>query len=185
MTRISLTDLRRTQERNACSRSSALPTAIRFWIWLIPGRQDPGLATNGRRIVARPRQRHLFVDAQGSLLAVSPLGVFRMQGDPEAKPKTAEILGFKIPLKDNGGRFVEASPLVAALYTPLSAAQNLSQQRIAAVRWPKTASSSSDGQRDVLSGAQGARLRTATNGPRGLFGRHAPFRLRERRDSHF
>lgn len=72
----------------------------------------------------------LFLEDDGSLLAVSTLGVFRMQGDAEAKPKTAEILGFKIPLKDNGGRFVEAGPELN-LFNPLSAAFNQDRNELA------------------------------------------------------
>jgi len=67
----------------------------------------------------------LFVDSHGNLLATSPIRVFRMQGNAEAQPKTIEILGYKIPLKDKNARgiFVEASPQLS-LYPPISAALN-------------------------------------------------------------
>jgi ABC-type transport system involved in multi-copper enzyme maturation permease subunit len=96
-------------------------------LWI--GRQDQGWRRSAGASLPSAAEA-LFLESDGSLLAVSPLGVFRMQGDAESKPKTAEILGFKIPLKDNGGRFVEASPMLP-LYTPLSAAQNLSRNEMA------------------------------------------------------
>jgi hypothetical protein len=63
----------------------------------------------------------LFIDAKGSLLAVSSQGLFRLQGDPTEKPKQMEVFGIKMPAAGQGAKFTLASPALR-LHSPLSAA---------------------------------------------------------------
>jgi hypothetical protein len=54
--------------------------------------------------------RALLIDPREELLAVSSRGVFRLQGNPEAKPRQMELLGFQIPLSVSTDAFVDAGP---------------------------------------------------------------------------
>jgi len=72
----------------------------------------------------------LLVDSQGTPLAVTPRGVFRLKGSVEAKPQPVKVLGIELPLEGDGSKFVEASPALQ-LSTPLSAALNTAKSELA------------------------------------------------------
>lgn len=63
----------------------------------------------------------LLLAPDNEIVAVSPRGVFRLQGNPEAKPRQMQLLGFQIPLTVGGDGFVEAGPTLR-LRSPLAAA---------------------------------------------------------------
>ncbi|MEX2120149.1 MAG: ABC transporter permease [Pirellulales bacterium] len=64
----------------------------------------------------------LLMEPRGTLLAVSPAGVFRLKGNPTDTAKQVKVLGFDLPLGPAGGSFAPAGdamrfrvPLAAAI----------------------------------------------------------------------
>jgi hypothetical protein len=52
----------------------------------------------------------LFLAPRGDLLAVSSQGIYRLEGDLEARQQDINVFGLHIPLPERGGRFVSAVP---------------------------------------------------------------------------
>ncbi len=52
----------------------------------------------------------LFVAPRGDILAVSSQGIYRLEGDLEARQQDINVFGFHIPLPEKGGRFVNVDP---------------------------------------------------------------------------
>ena len=69
---------------------------------------------------APPGTATLMIDSKGTLLAATPRGLFKLQGEPTANEKPVKLFGLQIPLA-GGSRFVPASRELR-LGTPLSAA---------------------------------------------------------------
>ena len=61
-----------------------------------------------------------MIDSKGALLAATPRGLFKLQGEPTANEKPVKLFGLQLPLA-GGSRFVPASRELR-LGTPLSAA---------------------------------------------------------------
>jgi hypothetical protein len=64
---------------------------------------------------------NLFVGPGGEVLATSPRGVFRLEGDLTVKQPQINFFGLKVPLPQKGGRFVDLTRNLQ-LATPLSTA---------------------------------------------------------------
>lgn len=65
----------------------------------------------------------LFVTPQGAALAATPRGLFRLEGEPTEKPRNVKVLGFDLPVGEQGSKFVAAGPALR-LGAPLSAAMD-------------------------------------------------------------
>lgn len=63
----------------------------------------------------------LFVAPGDMVLAASPRGLFRLEGEPTEKPRGVKVLGFDLPVGAGGSEFVAAGPALR-LGAPLSAA---------------------------------------------------------------
>jgi hypothetical protein len=68
-----------------------------------------------------PGVEALGIATDGSILAVTPAGVFRCQGDPEKPVETMEMFGIEVVVEDSGGVFMPASTELE-LRSPLSVA---------------------------------------------------------------
>ena len=72
----------------------------------------------------------LFLGPGGEILAVAAGGVFRAEGNPEEKPKSAKVFGFEVPLPGSGARWVETTKNLH-LSTPFSASIDSPTGRLA------------------------------------------------------
>jgi hypothetical protein len=52
----------------------------------------------------------LLMNPQHEILIVAPQGIYRLEGDLEAKQQDINVFGLHIPLPERGGRFVEVGP---------------------------------------------------------------------------
>ncbi len=57
--------------------------------------------------------RELFLGAGNQLLAASPQGIFRLEGDLAARQEDINVFGLHIPLPQSGGRFASVGPEIA------------------------------------------------------------------------
>jgi hypothetical protein len=87
---------------------------------IVAGETDSWKRTDG--ISAPGGTAALLMEPRGTLLAVSPAGVFRLKGNPTDTAKQVKVLGFDLPLGPAGGSFVPAGegmrfrvPLAAAV----------------------------------------------------------------------
>ena len=68
----------------------------------------------------------LLAGPRGEILTATPQGIFRLEGDLEAKQQDINVFGLHIPLPEKGGRFVKVSPpiylrpITSAAIDPLS-----------------------------------------------------------------
>jgi hypothetical protein len=54
----------------------------------------------------------LLMSPQGEVLVASPLGIYRLEGDLEARQQDINVFGLHIPLPEKGGRFADVGPKV-------------------------------------------------------------------------
>jgi ABC-type transport system involved in multi-copper enzyme maturation permease subunit len=52
----------------------------------------------------------LFVAGRGEVLIVAPYGIYRLQGNAEARQEDINVFGLHVPLPQTGGRFVDVGP---------------------------------------------------------------------------
>jgi hypothetical protein len=71
----------------------------------------------------------IVVSQEGAVLAVTPAGIYRCQGDAEKPAETMEAFGIEVVVPDSGGEFVAASPELK-LSTPLSVAADATAAEI-------------------------------------------------------
>ncbi|HJT36272.1 MAG TPA: ABC transporter permease [Pirellulales bacterium] len=85
----------------------------------VAARDDGWMRKDG--VAAPAGTAALFVTPRHATLAVTPRGIFRLDGDAAARTEQIKVLGFNLPVASRGSKFVAAGPSLR-LNAPLSAA---------------------------------------------------------------